>query len=78
MAHLDVQVRLYDALPTWRIISFDEVLHLPAFGAAPEGHRSGMHQLTTAANGVLHAELGIREGDLTTEQYTDAVIRARR
>lgn len=46
---------LYDTLPTWRMLGFDGTLYLSAFGAASEGHRSGMYKLTAAADGVLHA-----------------------
>jgi hypothetical protein len=43
----------YGSLPTWRMLAFDEVLYLPAFGASSEGHRSGMSKLTASADGVL-------------------------
>lgn len=53
--HLHTEVRLYEELPTWRIIGFDDVLYLSAFGASHEGHRSGVYKLTAAEDGVLHA-----------------------
>ena len=51
----DVQVAVYQDLPTWRMIRLDGTLYLSAFGKWSEGHRSGMYKLTAAANGVLHA-----------------------
>ncbi|MFI0357928.1 hypothetical protein [Actinomadura sp. 9N407] len=53
--HLRLEVRLYGDLPTWRMVAFDETLYLSAFGAAQEGHRSGVYKLTAAADGMLHA-----------------------
>jgi transcriptional regulator with XRE-family HTH domain len=50
-----LQTKVYDALPTWRIIGFDQTLYLSAFGTMSEGHRSGLYKLTAAADGVLHA-----------------------
>lgn len=50
-----LQVKVYDSLPTWRILGFDQTLYLSAFGATSEGHRSGLYKLTAAAEGVLHA-----------------------
>ncbi|MBF6296162.1 XRE family transcriptional regulator [Nocardia amamiensis] len=52
---IDLQVAVYDTLPTWRMLVFDRTLYLSAFGASAEGHRSGMYKLTAATNGVLHA-----------------------
>jgi transcriptional regulator with XRE-family HTH domain len=52
--HVDLQTKVYDALPTWRMLAFDEVLYLSAFGTSSEGHRSGVYKLTAAADGVLH------------------------
>ncbi|MEW2354969.1 helix-turn-helix transcriptional regulator [Spirillospora sp. NPDC029432] len=52
---LHLELRLYGDLPTWRMASFDETLYLSAFGAAHEGHRSGVYKLTAAADGMLHA-----------------------
>ncbi|MFI0451945.1 hypothetical protein [Actinomadura sp. 6N118] len=69
-AYVQLEVRLYDELPTWRMIAFDDVLYLSAFGASHEGHRSGMYKLTAATDGVLHA--GFRR------QYDDMWRRARR
>lgn len=52
---VDLRVRVYWDLPTWRVIRLDNALYLSAFGKWAEGHRSGMYKLTAAANGVLHA-----------------------
>jgi transcriptional regulator with XRE-family HTH domain len=52
---VDLQVAIYQELPTWRMIRLDDTLYLSAFGRWSEGHRSGMYKLTAAANGVLHA-----------------------
>jgi len=52
---INLQVALYQELPTWRMIRLDDTLYLSAFGRWSEGHRSGMYKLTAAANGVLHA-----------------------
>ncbi|MFD0686827.1 helix-turn-helix domain-containing protein [Actinomadura fibrosa] len=65
-----LEVRLYDELPTWRMVAFDDVLFLSAFSAAHEGHRSGGYKLTASEDGVLHA--GFRR------QYDDMWRRARR
>ncbi|XVQ11205.1 hypothetical protein ACQP1W_01130 [Spirillospora sp. CA-255316] len=65
-----LQVRLYDDLPTWRMLSFDGTLYLSAFAAAHEGHRSGVYKLTAAADGVLHAAF--------RRHYDDVWRRARR
>jgi hypothetical protein len=51
---VDLQVALYQDLPVWRVIRFDDTLYLSAFRDWSEGHRSGMYKLTAAANGVLH------------------------
>lgn len=67
---VSLEVRLYEELPTWRIIGFDDVLYLSAFSPSYEGHRSGVYKLTAAADGVLHA--GFRR------QYDDLWRRARR
>jgi hypothetical protein len=52
---VSLQTAVYAQLPTWRILRFDDVLYLSAFGASAEGHRSGMYKFTAATNGVLHA-----------------------
>ncbi|NKY27985.1 hypothetical protein [Nocardia gamkensis] len=52
---VELRVAVYDTLPTWRMLIFDQTLYLSAFGAAAEGHRSGMYKLTAATDGVLHA-----------------------
>lgn len=70
LAHVNIDARLYDALPTWRMLGFDGTLYLSAFGTAREGHRSGMYKLTAADDGVLHA--GFRR------HFDDVWRRARR
>jgi hypothetical protein len=52
--YVSMRTALYDQLPTWRMIGFDGALYVSAFGAASEGHRSGMYKLTAATGGVLH------------------------
>lgn len=54
-AHIDLETRVYDGLPTWRMLSFDGTLYLGSFGPYAEGHRSSVYKLTAAADGVLHA-----------------------
>lgn len=53
--HVTMQVSVYTSLPTWRMLAFDGILYLSAFGVSAEGHRSGMYKLTAASDGVLHA-----------------------
>ncbi|WP_220500150.1 helix-turn-helix domain-containing protein [Thermomonospora cellulosilytica] len=65
-----LHVRLYDELPTWRMLRFDGTLYLSAFGTSYEGHRSAVYKLTAAANGVLHT--GFRR------QFDDMWRRSRR
>lgn len=67
---VSLETAVYDALPTWRMLVFDGVLYLSAFGASAEGHRSGMYKLTAAADGVLHAGF--------LRQFEDMWRRARR
>lgn len=52
--YVTVRTALYDQLPTWRMIGFDDVLYVSAFSASSEGHRSGMYKFTAATGGVLH------------------------
>ena len=52
--HIDLEARVYESLPTWRILSFDDSLYLGTFGPYSEGHRSSIYRLTAAADGVLH------------------------
>lgn len=54
-ARVDLSARVYESLPTWRMLSFDDVLYLGSFGPYAEGHRSSLYKLTAAADGVLHA-----------------------
>jgi transcriptional regulator with XRE-family HTH domain len=65
-----LQTAIYDALPVWRMLAFDDILYLSAFTAAAEGHRSGMYKLAAAGDGVLHA--GFRR------QFEDTWRHARR
>ncbi|GAB3669157.1 hypothetical protein GCM10027589_36250 [Actinocorallia lasiicapitis] len=53
-SHVDLEVRLYDSLPVWRMMSFDATMYLGSFGPHAEGHRSTIYKLTAAADGVLH------------------------
>jgi transcriptional regulator with XRE-family HTH domain len=52
--HIRMRVAIYSSLPTWRMLVFDGILYLSAFGTTSEGHRSGMYKLTAAHDGVLH------------------------
>ena len=52
---LRLRTAVYDTLPVWRMLGFDQVLYLSAFTPAAEGHRSGMYKLAAAGDGVLHA-----------------------
>jgi transcriptional regulator with XRE-family HTH domain len=52
---ISVETAVYSTLPTWRMLIFDGILYLSAFGAYAEGHRSGMYKLAAATDGVLHA-----------------------
>lgn len=52
---ISVDTAVYSTLPTWRMLIFDGILYLSAFGAYAEGHRSGMYKLAAATDGVLHA-----------------------
>lgn len=53
--HLTATVRLYDQLPTWRLLRFDDTSYLSGFGARIEGHRSSVCKLTAGTGGMLHA-----------------------
>jgi hypothetical protein len=50
----DLEVRLYDILPTWRVIGLDETLFVSAFGETHEGHTSLMYKITGSPHGSLH------------------------
>jgi transcriptional regulator with XRE-family HTH domain len=50
-----LRTAVYDTLPVWRMLAFDQILYLSAFTPAAEGHRSGMYKLAAAGDGVLHA-----------------------
>lgn len=52
---ISIATGVYSTLPTWRMLIFDGILYLSAFGAYSEGHRSGMYKLAAATDGVLHA-----------------------
>jgi transcriptional regulator with XRE-family HTH domain len=62
-----VQVAVHGELPVWRMLRFDDVLYLSAFGLSAEGHRSGMYKFTAAANGVLHGGF-LRQFDAAWQQ----------
>lgn len=50
----DVQVHVYDLLPTWRVLGLDTTLFISAFGEKHEGHTSPMYKLTGSPHGALH------------------------
>jgi transcriptional regulator with XRE-family HTH domain len=50
-----LEARTYGTLPVWRMLAYDETLHLSAFTPKAEGARSGMYKLTAVSDGVLHA-----------------------
>ena len=50
----DLEVKLYDILPTWRVIGLDETLFVSAFGETHEGHTSLMYKITGSPHGSLH------------------------
>lgn len=49
-----VEVHVYDMLPTWRVIGLDAVLFVSAFGERHEGHTSPMYKITGSPHGALH------------------------
>jgi transcriptional regulator with XRE-family HTH domain len=50
----DIEVHVYDSLPTWRVIGLDATLFLSAFGETHEGHTSPMYKITGSPHGALH------------------------
>jgi transcriptional regulator with XRE-family HTH domain len=50
----DIEVGVYDLLPTWRVIGLDETLFVSAFGETHEGHTSPMYKITGSPHGALH------------------------
>lgn len=50
----DIEVGLYDILPTWRLIGLDRTLFVSAFGETHEGHMSPMYKITESPHGALH------------------------
>ncbi|QKV74519.1 helix-turn-helix domain-containing protein [Amycolatopsis sp. Hca4] len=50
----DIEVHVYNILPTWRLIGLDATLFLSAFGESHEGHTSPMYKLTGSPHGALH------------------------
>lgn len=50
----DIQVHVYDLLPTWRVLGLDTTLFVSAFGEAHEGHTSPMYKITGSPHGALH------------------------
>lgn len=52
---VEVEVYLYNLLPTWRVIALDSTMFVSAFGEDHEGHLSPMYRLgSTAYGGALH------------------------
>jgi transcriptional regulator with XRE-family HTH domain len=50
----DIQVHVYDLLPTWRVLGLDTTLFISAFGEKHEGHTSPMYKITGSPHGALH------------------------
>jgi transcriptional regulator with XRE-family HTH domain len=50
----DVEVYVYDLLPTWRVLGLDTTLFISAFGEEHEGHTSPMYKITGSPHGALH------------------------
>lgn len=50
----DLEVGVYDLLPTWRLIGLDDTLFVSAFGETHEGHTSPMYKITGSPHGALH------------------------
>ncbi|HEX3779507.1 MAG TPA: helix-turn-helix transcriptional regulator [Pseudonocardiaceae bacterium] len=50
----EVELALYDQLPTWRLLGLDSTLFVSAFGSSHEGHISPMYRITRTASGALH------------------------
>ncbi|MGJ7905940.1 helix-turn-helix domain-containing protein [Actinopolyspora sp. H202] len=53
-AHTDVRVYFYDMLPTWRVLTLDDVQFVSAFGENHEGHTSRMYKIAESSHGALH------------------------
>ncbi|WP_019854579.1 helix-turn-helix domain-containing protein [Actinopolyspora mortivallis] len=53
-AYTDVRVYFYDMLPTWRVLSLDDVQFVSVFGENHEGHTSRMYKIAESSHGALH------------------------
>jgi hypothetical protein len=52
---LNLQVKLYDRLPVWRVIRLDHVMYVSAFDAAWEGHESAVYEIPHTPRGAFWA-----------------------
>lgn len=50
----EVELFLYDTLPTWRIIGLDATMYVSAFGDQREGHESAVYKIAPTPFGALH------------------------
>ena len=51
--YVTLKCGVYSLLPAWRMVAFDGVTYLAAYGAG--SRRSGMYRLAAAGGGMLHA-----------------------
>lgn len=49
----DLEVSVYDILPTWRVIGLDTTMFVSAFGETHEGHTSPMYKITDSPHGAF-------------------------
>lgn len=68
--NLDLELRLYDRLPVWRIIRIDRMAWVSCFDAQWEGHESTVYEIPQTSGGSLWA--GYRR------QFEDMHTHARR
>jgi transcriptional regulator with XRE-family HTH domain len=54
-ANLDLELRLYDRLPVWRIIRIDRLAWVSCFDARWEGHESTVYEIPQTPGGSLWA-----------------------
>jgi transcriptional regulator with XRE-family HTH domain len=54
-ANIDLCVRLYSALPIWRIIRIDEVMWVSAFAPGWEGHEATVYEIPSTPRGSFWA-----------------------
>ena len=54
-ANLDLELRLYDRLPIWRIIRLDGLAWVSSFDARWEGHESTIYEIPQTSGGSLRA-----------------------